>query len=131
MKCFFDNQMSPKLPRAISELEGKNGITIVHLKDKFEQNIPDTEWMQNLAKEGDWFVITKDTKIRERAYEIEIWKQSNLPIVFLPSDPWMKYGIWETAWRLVKYWSNLKDIMANNKNNDSFVLNAKGEARKL
>jgi len=130
MRCLFDNQMSPKLARAINELEGKNAVA-VHLKDKFEPDVSDTEWMQRLAEEGDWFVITKDNKIRERSYEIEIWKKSTLPIVFLPGDPWMKYKLWDTAWRLIKYWPALKESIDNNKNKESFILTASGDIRKI
>jgi len=131
MRCLFDNQMPLKLARAINELEGKGAIAVEHLRDKFKHDISDVEWMQRLAEEGDWFVITKDNKIREKSYEIEIWKTSNLPIVFLPSDPWMKYRFWDTAWRLVKYWPLLRERILDNKNNESFILTAGGDIRQI
>ena len=131
MRCLFDNQMSPRLARAINEMEGKNAIAVKHLREKFEPSISDVEWMQRLAEEGDWFVVTKDNKIRERAYEMEIWEKSNLPIVFLPNDPWMKYKLWDTAWRLIKYWPALKEKITDNKNNKSFILTAGGDIKQI
>ena len=41
MKCLFDNNMPPKLARTLNYLEGDDGITVEHLKDKFPADISD------------------------------------------------------------------------------------------
>ena len=71
MKCLFDNNMPPKLARTINYLEGDDGITVEHLKDKFPADISDIDWIKKLTNEGDWFVITRDKKKDSRKESLE------------------------------------------------------------
>jgi hypothetical protein len=126
MKCLFDNNLPPKLAKALNYLEGDDGITVEHLKEKFPVNTPDTQWIVKLGKEGEWFVITKDNQIRKKPHEIKAWKETHIPIVFLQRS-WTNYGFWEQSWRLIKYWQNLKDTIEHNKKAKSFVLTVNGK----
>jgi predicted nuclease of predicted toxin-antitoxin system len=45
MKCVFDNNLPPKLARALNELEGEQGIEVVHLRDQFPENTDDITWI--------------------------------------------------------------------------------------
>lgn len=125
MRCFFDHQMSPKLARALSSLEGNKGIVVEHLRDKFYPSTTDLEWIKKLAEEGDWFAITKDNQIRNNPYEKKVWQESNLPIVFL-NNSWKKYKLWDIAWRLVKYWPKIREAVSLSGNKESFVLSSDG-----
>ena len=69
MKCLFDNMMPPKLAKTLSFLEGDEGIPVTYFKEKFPPDTPDIKWIEELAKESDWFVITKDNQIRKRIHE--------------------------------------------------------------
>ena len=60
MKCLFDNNLSSKLSRTLNYLEGDKGIIVEHIREKFSADTPDIDWIRKLAKEGDWFIITKD-----------------------------------------------------------------------
>jgi len=121
MKCLFDNQMSPRLAKALKELEGRKGIVVDHIQYKFKHDTPDTDWIRALAKEGDWFVITKDAMIRRRSIERKAWQESGLPIVFLDRE-WFDLGMWDISWMLIKYWAKVKESIASNKNGESFIL---------
>ena len=126
MRCLFDNNMPPKLARTLNYLEGDEGIFVEHLKNKFPANKSDIEWLRELAKEGDWFVITRDNQIRSRAHERRAWKESHIPIVFLQKS-WIKQDLWEMAWRFIKYWPKLKENVNRNRNNESFELSVNGK----
>jgi hypothetical protein len=54
----FDNNLPPKLAVTLNYLEGDGGIVVEHIKERFSSDTPDIEWINTLAKEGDWFVIT-------------------------------------------------------------------------
>jgi len=126
MKCLFDNNMPPKLAKTLNFLEGDDGITVEHLKEKFPPNTPDIEWITKLSKEGKWFIITQDNQIRKRSLEKKAWQESHIPIIFLQKS-WIKLNLWEMAWRLIKYWPELKENISLNRKNESFQLTINGK----
>jgi len=126
MKCLFDNNMPSKLAKTLRFLEGDDGIVVEHIKDKFRPDTPDIEWIEKLSKEGDWFVITQDNQIRKRVHERKAWQESHIPIVFL-NKSWINFNLWDTAWRLIKYWPDLKKTLLINKKMESFQLAINGK----
>jgi hypothetical protein len=125
VKCLFDNNLPPKLAKTLDYLEGDDGIAVKHLREKFSTGTPDIEWMKEISKEKDWFVITRDTHIRKRITERKVWKESNIPIVFL-QKAWMKFNLWDIAWRLIRHWPNVKDTIQKIKRNQSIELTING-----
>lgn len=128
MKCLFDNNMPPKLAKALNFLENDNEIRIEHLKEKFPANTPDIEWIEKLKDEGGWFVVTQDNQIRKRSHERKAWENSNIPIVFLQRS-WVGPGFWEITWRFIRHWPDLKKIIINNRNAKSFDLPIRGKIK--
>jgi hypothetical protein len=118
--------MPPKLARTINYLEGDDGITVEHLKDKFPADISDIDWIKKLTNEGGWFVITRDNQIRKRTHERKAWQESHIPIVFLQRS-WISHDLWEMAWRLIKYWPALKECVNRNRKSESFLLAINGK----
>jgi hypothetical protein len=118
--------MPPKLAKTLNFLEGDDGITVEHLKEKFPPNTPDIEWITKLSKEGKWFIITQDNQIRKRSLEKKAWRESHIPIIFLQKS-WIKLNLWEMAWRLIKYWPDLKETVTRNRKNESFQLTINGK----
>ena len=125
MKCLFDNNLPPKLAKTLNYLEGDEGISVIHIKEKFPSDTPDVEWINKLSKEGDWFIITKDNQIRKKSHERKAWQESHIPIVFLQKS-WTNHGLWEMAWRFIKYWPELKENILRNRKAESFLLSIKG-----
>ena len=126
MSCLFDNNLPIKLAKTLNFLEGDDGIVIKHLQEKFSANTSDVDWIEILKNEGGWFVITKDNQIRKKPHERKAWQESHIPIVFLPKS-WMEFNLWEMAWRLIRYWPNLKDIITRNNKTESFELTINGK----
>jgi len=126
MKCLFDNNMPPKLAKTLSFLEGDDGIPVTHFKEKFTPDTPDIKWIEELTKENDWFVITRDNQIRKRPHERKAWRESHIPIVFL-QKAWINHDLWGLAWRLIKYWPGLKESINRSRKNESFLLAIDGK----
>ena len=126
MKCFFDNMMPPKLAKTLSFMEGDDGIPVMHINEKFPPDTPDINWIEELAKERDWFIITRDNQIRKKTNERKVWQESHIPIVFLQRT-WINHDLWEMAWRLIKYWPKLKEYINQNRKNESFLLTINGK----
>ncbi|MDI6025763.1 hypothetical protein QBK99_06110 [Corticibacterium sp. UT-5YL-CI-8] len=71
MKILIDNNISPKVARAINELgKGPHGDFCVALRDKFPASTPDTEWIYKLGAERGWCVISADLAITRNKAEI-------------------------------------------------------------
>ena len=60
MKFFVDNNLPPALAKALHALSEPEGHEACHLKEKFAQDTPDSDWIDTLSKEGGWSVITHD-----------------------------------------------------------------------
>jgi predicted nuclease of predicted toxin-antitoxin system len=126
MKCVFDNNLPPKLARALNELEGKNGIEVIHLREAFPANTDDITWINALGKESDCFVVTKDRNIRRNPHERKAWQESGLRIIFLQKS-WFNHGFWDISWRLIKRWGDLKKAVSKMKANETMILPINGK----
>ena len=81
MNFFLDNNLSPRLSRALNELEGENGHTVVHLRERFDRNATDEEWLRGLS--GDrWCIITGDFRISRNPHEVKARNESGHTVFF-------------------------------------------------
>ena len=126
MNYFIDNNLSPRIARALCALEGEHGDKVIHLKDKFDQKTTDEEWMTSLGHEKDWVVITCDKRISKNPYEIKAWKESGLFIVFLKST-WLKIPFWQQSWQIIKRWPEIKESSSTNNQSSSILVPVKGK----
>jgi hypothetical protein len=124
MKCLFDNCLPKKLSKTIQYLEGEDGIKVFHLQNKFSPDTPDIGWINSLSKEGNWFVITRDNQIKKKPHERKAWKEAGLPVVFLAKN-WMHFDFWDIAWRFIRYWPSIKDIIERSRVSYTLTINGK------
>jgi predicted nuclease of predicted toxin-antitoxin system len=69
VKFFFDNNLAAKLAHGINEMVEPDH-RVFHLRDKFPPNAEDVVWMQTLAAEEDWVIITADVRISRNPHEV-------------------------------------------------------------
>lgn|SRR5208282_6495130 len=98
--------MPPRIAEALQVLEGTEGHEIVHLSRKFSRDTPDIEWIQKLAEEGNWIVVSGDVRISKNEFERRAWLESGLTAFFL-SKGWTSLKLWDQAWRLAKWWPEI------------------------
>lgn len=106
MKFFFDNNISPRIARALRELvEGEHEVC--HLRDRFKPNSPDPEWISQLGREGGWILITGDLRIRRRTAERLALNQARLTSFFMAKGfaptPNERAGNSDWFWEQVKW----------------------------
>jgi PIN domain-containing protein len=57
LRFFLDNNLAPKLARGFHQFVlGEHEV--VHLRDRFSQETPNVEWMQQLADESGWVILS-------------------------------------------------------------------------
>jgi hypothetical protein len=98
VKLFLDNNLSPKLARALQAIFDDHAI--VSLREKFEKDTSDEAWITALDKDGGWAVLTKDLRIRTRPHERAVLDRSKIIFFFL-SGSWKNFSVAETAARLI------------------------------
>ena len=100
MKLLIDHNISYRIARslhALFELEHE----IVALRDRFPDNTPDIEWIEELDQQGAWAVLTRDLRIRTRPHERKAMDASRIVFFFL-AGAWRKSDVAETAVRLIR-----------------------------
>lgn len=110
MKFLFDNNLSPRLSKAIGALCDPLGVDIQHIREKFSGNTPDVEWIGALATEGDWCIITQD-RLTKKSLEKEALRRSGL-IAFILAKGWSALKEWDKAWHLVRWWPRILEQAA-------------------
>lgn len=107
MRFFIDNNLPPAIARGLHELSHSDGHEVFHLRDRFPPSTPDHEWIDALAEEQDWIVLTQD-RLRKGSLEKTALRNSNLTAFFLKSG-WASQKYWEKSWKLVKWWPAIID----------------------
>jgi|SRR5208283_114925 len=125
MKFFLDNNISPRISKALRELEGREENEVVHLRERFPADTTDEEWMRRLGDEGDWIVVTCDTSIAKNPHEIKAWLESGLIVFFLKSG-WLNLAFWEFAWQLIKRWPVMKNKVGKGSRGKGFIVPIRG-----
>lgn len=108
MKIFLDNNLSPYLARALHTLLEPEGDQVVHLSDRFTPDTEDRVWIEALAAESDWVVVSADRRIHRNPIEREAWRRSRL-IVFFLSPQWRRLRNIDIAWRLLRWWPRIEE----------------------
>lgn len=107
MKVLVDNNLSPRLARAINVLVEPDGHVVVALRDKFPPDIQDADWIEDLGTEGGWAVISGDVRITRRPAERLAWHRSRLKGFFL-APSWSKLANIEKTGRLLLWWPKIE-----------------------
>lgn len=105
MKFFIDNNLPPSLAKALHELTSPAQHEVLHLRDRFSPSTPDVEWIESLAEEGDWVIVTQD-RLNKNALEKKALRDSKLTTFFLKKG-WTDQKHWDKAWKLVRWWPSI------------------------
>lgn len=108
MKVLLDNNLSPKIARALNELFHPDH-EVVALRDKFETDISDEEWINALSADGRWIVISGDRRITRNNAEYAAFRNSHLVGFFLARGLY-KAKIAKQMERLLALWDNIETL---------------------
>lgn len=125
MKFFFDNNLAAKIAK------GLNGFVspdhqVIHLKEQFAANTDDVVWMQQLAQQEDWIIITADIRIGRNPHEVEAWKEAGHTIFFLKPG-WLNMNFWDQAQKFTKCFPQIIENANQAKRGSSFIISTNGK----
>lgn len=125
MKVFVDNNLPPDLARGLDALFATDHHVICH-RDKFgKTHIADEEWIEALAAEGEWVVLSGDLNIARKRPSRELFYRSHL-VGFFPRKAVMELPIAKKASRILFIWDRMERI-ANDVRPGMFELPQRGE----
>lgn len=109
MRVLFDNNLPPRLARALNELfAGEHHI--IALRDKFAENIDDVDWIRQLGLEGTWVILSGDRRITRNRAERDAFRNSRL-IGFFLAKGLAKAKVTKQAERLLALWENIEKVV--------------------
>jgi predicted nuclease of predicted toxin-antitoxin system len=125
VKFFFDNNLALKIAK------GLNGFVapdhkVVHLRELFEGDVDDVEWMRGLAKGDNWIIVTADVNIGKNPHEIAAWKEAGHTIFFLKRG-WLNLSFWEQAHKFTKCFPQIIEKATSARRGSSFIVSVNGK----
>jgi len=120
----MDNNLPRRVARALNELLGPDH-SAHHLKDMFAPSTPDVTWLNELAKQKDWIILSADTSISRNPHEVKAWKEGGHPVFFLKHG-WAHQRPWEFASRLFHLFPAILKLAERAKPGDAFMVPFKG-----
>lgn len=109
MKLLVDNNLPPRLGRGLGAFFDQMH-TVVHIKDKFlTGSLKDEEWIELLAQEGHWCVLTADRNIAKKRPQRQAFLQAKL-IGFMPAPSVAKWSMERLGARILTLWPILTNI---------------------
>lgn len=125
MRFFLDNCLSPRHANALAALlDGDHAVA--HLSQRFPRNTPDEEWITRLGSDGDWIVITGDSRISRNHHERKAWEESGLTMFYLKKG-WMNLKVIQQHVVLVKCLEQIIDLAASHPKGSSFSITVNGK----
>ena len=107
MRFFFDNNLPPRLAKAIQALVATEH-EVTHLRDRFSADTPDVTWLNALGAERNWVLICGDPRIMKRPHELRALQEARLLSFFLKGG-WTNLTLWVIAYKLVQWWPDIMD----------------------
>jgi PIN domain-containing protein len=109
VRFFFDNCIAPAIADAIGVLSEKVGDQTTHLRRRFDADAKDEVWLPELAHEGDWIVISGDTRIIRTPHLKKVWIAGGLTTFFMV-DEFASKKFWVQAEIVVRWWPDIRDF---------------------
>jgi len=125
MNFFFDNNLSPKLAKAMNLLE-EDGY-VMHLKDRFRQDEADAVWLAYVGS-NKFVLVTRDKKIRKRPGELTAFKKHNVGAFILTGK---NLGRWREIKQLICAWEEMRSLGACTRRPFAFQVPPKGRIKPL
>jgi hypothetical protein len=125
VRFFLDNNLPARLAKALQVLAAPEH-EVIHLKEKFPPSTPDEMWMQGLAKELDWVIISGDIRIGKNPHEVRAWHAAGHTVFFLKPG-WTNYAFWTQAYKFVKCFPDIIATAAKAKSGDFYLVSGNGK----
>ena len=131
MKFFFDTNISPRAVYALRVIVEFQDVLVVPFKEKFpDSSISDPEWISTLSKDGQWVIISGDTRISRGKAEKAAWRESGLTAFFF-RDGWASTNIYIQASELIRRWPEIITANRTCAQGTGYLIPKKGDLKQI
>ncbi|MGH7146236.1 MAG: hypothetical protein ACREJ2_19140 [Planctomycetota bacterium] len=109
MKLLVDNNLAPRLARAMNLIVNDDGHFVQPVKDKIKGSPSDIEIAHELAKEPGWALLTEDKNILKTPSELTAFMEGNITI-FVFNKNWSSSSNWEKLGHTIKAWPTILSL---------------------
>ena len=111
-----DNDLPPRLARALHTIFEADGDEIISLREKFgRSDVKDQEWIEDLGRDGGWAILTADLRIAKQRPSRNLFIGAGLVGFFFPPSL-QKAPLSKQAARLMSLWPDIRDQVRLNAN---------------
>lgn len=103
MKIIIDENISPKIIKALRELNKDPAISIFSVREGYGSGTPDPDWMFRFREDGGNAMVSGDENILKNNVNLTAYVESGLISVWPPSK-WSDLKFWGQAALLVRWW---------------------------
>ena len=107
--------MPPVLAKALNPIIAVKGHAAFALRDKFPVTITDIDYFEELGRDSDWIVISKDRNNAKRAPERQAILKSGVLAFYLAKSV-QRQSITEQAATILWQWEKIVEQRKNNRN---------------
>lgn len=137
MIIYLDENLPKHLAEGFQVLQYPEGfksgyqVEVKWIPDEFGRGAKDDEWIPEVGKQKAC-VITQDMNINRRKHELELYRQHKVGMFFL-KGPSKKQGmsVWEMVQTLAKNWSEIIQVMYEEKRPFAFEITLRRKMKKL
>jgi len=94
MTFYFDENIAPRIARALAILTKPENVEILSIIDEFGRGAPDEEWVPKVG-ENQGIVITQDLNIQRTRHQRELYKKHGVGVVFFKAPKKKGYSYWK------------------------------------
>jgi hypothetical protein len=104
---FFDNDISFRIVRALSQLVDPSHHELLALRDRFPVNTRDTDWIPEAGANG-WIVVSRDHNQRRRDAERRALQEHNVRALYIRQSG-NALELYADAARIIRCWPKIRD----------------------
>ena len=109
MKIFFDENFSPKIAKALNELQlPHDGIEVLSIAEEF-RGVADELWISEIAKRHG-VVISQDFNIYKTIHQKELLVKNKIGFIFFCQPRKNQYKYWDWIKLIINNWEEIKII---------------------
>lgn len=106
MTFYFDENIAPRIARALAVLTEVEPIEVHSTIDVFGRGALDEEWIPKVG-ENNGIVITQDLNIHRTRHQRELYKKHKVGVVFFKPPKKKGYLYWEMLTQILTSWPDI------------------------
>ena len=106
MIFYFDENIAPRIARALAILTEADPIEIYSMVDVFRRGAQDEEWISKVG-ENNGIVIMQDLNIHRTRHQRELYRNHGVGVIFFKPPKKSGYQYWEMLTHILTSWPDI------------------------